>query len=128
MTFISRNAAFALAVGALFVVAGTAARADSTVKCTTPQIEVNSGTDGTQPRMTLHCLGGSSAAGINYFAVEISANPTVAQMIQQVYQSYLLEHKTAGYVTLSSDLTDLSGNAWGCSENNCRVLDFAIGQ
>ncbi len=126
MTYVFKTLALA-AIAGVSLFAGAAARAaDTAVTCYMPQIEVNTGQYNTQPRMTLHCLGGSSASGISYFAVEVSQNPVVAQMVQQVYQSFLSVNKKAS-VQLASNLSDTSGDAWGCSSNNCRILDYAIG-
>jgi len=116
-----------LPLASLLIMTGGNAMADTTVKCTTPQIEVNSGDDGTPPRMTIHCLGGSNVTGIDHYAVEISPNPTVAQLAQEAIQSYLTIHKNAASITFASNLNDTSGSQWGCSQTNCRILDYAFG-
>ena len=127
MTCLSKIATLAALGSAVSCFAGTAARAaDTEVTCYAPQIEVNTGQDGTQPRMTLHCTGGSSVTGIDYFAFEISVSPSLAQMIQQTYQGFLETHKKSP-VLVSSNLSDTSGNGWGCGVGNCRIIDFAIG-
>ncbi len=121
-----RDAMLALAGGALLAVAAAPAEAaDTTVSCATPFAEVNTGQDGTSPRFTIHCIGGSTAGSITFFAYQISTNPTVAQLLLQAFTTF--EAKTSpppGTIPISSDLSDTSGVAWGCGAANCRIIDY----
>lgn len=101
--------------------------ADSTVTCHTPQVQLAAGRDGTKPRVTIYCKGGSSVSGINYFAYEISANPTVASAIPTLVASWVLENGLGSSITILSDLSDVSGAAWGCGADNCRIIDYLYG-
>lgn len=96
--------------------------APTTVLCVSPLLEVTTGADGTAPRVTINCSGGSSAPGIPYFAFQISTNPAVAALLQQVIGPFLLLRGVTAQLQIVTDLSDTSGNAWGCSAANCRVI------
>jgi hypothetical protein len=114
----------ALAIGVFLNVAATTAKAGETaVSCSGPVGFVNTGLDGTPPRFTIQCAGGSSAGSITYFAYRISTNANLAAMLVNTFQTYVLQ-SGGGTITISTDLTDVSGNAWGCSSSNCRVMDY----
>jgi len=83
--------------------------ADTQVSCNTPQVQLAAGRDGTKPRVTIYCAGGSSASGINYFAFEIPNNATVAAAIPSVVASWVLENGTGSSITIESNLSDTSG-------------------
>lgn len=106
--------------------AGALARASETqVTCTTPILTVNSGQDGTSPRLTVQCRGGSTASPITFFAYQISANTTVALLLERAYADAVAQHKGAlSTIVISSNLSDTSGAAWGCGASNCRIIDY----
>jgi hypothetical protein len=101
--------------------------ADTVVTCKVPQVQLAAGMDGTKPRMTIYCAGGSSAPGIDYFAAEISANPTVAAAMPLIVASWVQLHGTGSSITINSNLDDISGTAWGCGADNCRIIDYLLG-
>jgi hypothetical protein len=117
-------AMLALAAGAFLTLNATSAKAaDTTVTCKQPFAVVNTGQDGTQPRFTVHCVGGSSEGSITYFAFEISTNTTVAQLLSQAFATFSARFPGKA-IPISSDLSDTSGVAWGCGAGNCRIIDY----
>jgi hypothetical protein len=99
--------------------------ADTNATCADPQLQINTGEDGTQPRTSIFCAKGSSVPGILWFAFRDSSNPTVAQLIALNYQSYFQAAATQGcHLHISTNLSDTSGNAWGCGGANCRIIDY----
>jgi hypothetical protein len=119
------GAKLALAGGAfLAITAAPAKAADTLVTCDTPIATVNTGQDGTPPRFTIQCTGGSSAGPIVFFAYKIETNPNVAQLLSRAFETFVLQHARGSAVTLSSNLSDTSGAAWGCGAGNCRILDY----
>jgi hypothetical protein len=115
--------------GAALLAADTvsAKAADTLVTCDTPIAEVNTGHDGTSPRFTIQCTGGSSAGVITYFAYEIKASPNVAQMLSRSFETFLLQNPTGAAIRILSNLSDTSGAAWGCGGANCRIIDYLPG-
>jgi hypothetical protein len=104
---------------------GSAFAADTDVTCADPQLQINTGRDGSAPRTTIFCAKGSSASGILWFAWRDSDNPTVAQLIAQDYQAYFQAAATQGcHLHISTNLSDTSGWTWGCGAANCRIIDF----
>jgi len=101
--------------------------ADSKVTCKTPVAWLTAGRAGTAPMEIVYCSGGSSAPGIVFFAFRISDNPNVANAIPTVIGSWVQVHGPGIPMTLYSDLTDISGVAWGCGAANCRFLDQLLG-
>ena len=101
--------------------------ADTMVTCKAPQVQLAAGRDGWQPRVTIICSGGSSESPINYFAYEISANSTVAAAIPALVASWVLENGVGSSITIYSNVSDTSGNAWGCGMGNCRIIDYLSG-
>jgi hypothetical protein len=99
---------------------------DTQVTCRTPQVQLAAGRDGTNPRVTIYCAGGSSV-GFNYFAAEISANATVAAAIPALVGDWVMVNGRASSITIYSDLSDTSGGAWGCGVYNCRIIDYLVG-
>ncbi len=99
---------------------------DTTVTCNFPQVQTNSGQDGTAPRVTIVCTGGSSVPNIIAFAVEIKTNTTVAELVERITAGWVLEG-FGSQISISSNLSDTSGNAWGCGSANCRKLDYVTG-
>jgi hypothetical protein len=73
------------------------------------------------------CTGGSSAGNITYFGFRISDNPQVAQLILEQLGFYVQVHGATGPINIRSNLSDTSGNAWGCAASNCRIIDFVYG-
>ena len=121
-------AMLALAAGTFLTFAAAPAKAaDTVVTCKGPFAEVNTGQDGTSPRFTIHCTGGSSAGSVTFFAYEISTNGTIAQLLSQAFETYAVRYSQTSpgaAVTISSDLSDTSGAAWGCGADNCRIIDY----
>jgi hypothetical protein len=101
--------------------------ADTSVTCTSPLVELATGRNGTKPRVTVVCTGGSSVSGIDYFAYEISANPNVTAAIPELVGSFVQVNGPGTSITILSDLSDTSGAAWGCAASNCRIIDFLYG-
>lgn len=101
--------------------------ADTAVTCNAPVVQIAAGRDGTKPRMTVYCSGGSSEGSIVYFASEISANVTVAAAIPTLVQGWVLANGTSSAITIYSNLSDTSGAAWGCGASNCRIIDYLLG-
>jgi len=97
--------------------------ADTAVTCNAPQVQLSAGRDGTKPRVTIYCSGGSSQGAIVYFASEISADPPVAAAIPGMVQGWVLVNGPSSAITIYSNLSDSSGPAWGCGFDNCRILD-----
>jgi hypothetical protein len=94
----------------------------TTVLCVSPQVQITTGLDGTAPRITINCSGGSSAAGIPYFAFRISDNPAIAASIPPAIGAYLSIYGATAKLQIVTDLADTSGDAWGCSATNCRRI------
>jgi len=101
--------------------------ADTQVTCFSPQVQLSAGRDGTKPRVTIYCSGGSSEGGIVFFASEISANSNVADSIPTLVANFVLINGTGAPITLWSNLSDLTGPAIGCGASNCRILDQVLG-
>ena len=101
--------------------------ADTEVTCNAPQVQLAAGRDGTKPRVTIYCAGGSSVSGIDYFAAEISASPVVAAAITPLVGDWVLVHGPTSSITIYSNLSDTSGVAWGCGASNCRIIDYLLG-
>jgi hypothetical protein len=115
---------------AFSALAPAAKAADTTVICKGPVATVNTGKgDGTPPRFTIHCSGGSSAGSITFFAYEIAVNPTVALLLSQAFETYITRYSSANpgvAVPIASNLSDTSGDAWGCGAGNCRIIDYLV--
>jgi hypothetical protein len=122
------GAMLGLAGGAFLAVTSTPAKAaDTVVTCKGPFAIVNTGQDGSSPRFTIHCTGGSSAGSITFFAYQISASATVAQLLAQAFETYIARFAATSpgvAVPIASDLSDTSGAAWGCGAANCRIIDY----
>jgi hypothetical protein len=101
--------------------------ADTEVTCVSPQVQLSAGRDGTKPRVTIYCSGGSSEGGIVFFASEISANSNVANLITPLVANFVLIQGKSASMTLWSNLSDLSGPSIGCGADNCRILDQMFG-
>ena len=102
--------------------------AQTTVLCVSPQVQVTTGLDGTPPRVTINCTGGSSAAGIPFFALRFSDNPTVASVLPTAIGAYLQIYGATAKLQILTDLSDTSGDAWGCSATNCRRIYTVQGE
>jgi hypothetical protein len=102
--------------------------ADTAVTCTAPVvIEWATGAGPTpKPNVVIDCTGGSSA-GFQFFAYRYDVNPNFANSIPALVGFYVLEHGPGASITLSSNLSDTSGNNWGCGGANCRILNQVWG-
>ena len=120
------GAIFVSLLTTLFAPASFAAQ--TTVVCVSPQVSVTTGLDGTASRIIINCSGGSSAAGIPFFAMRFSDNPTVASLIPTAIGSYLLVYGATAKIQILTDLSDTSGDAWGCSATNCRRIYNILGE
>jgi hypothetical protein len=102
--------------------------ADTEVTCTAPVVLVWATGGGVTPaaQVTIDCTGGSSV-GIRFFAYRIKDNPTVANQIATLVGFYVLENGRGSSITIFSDLSNLSGNNWGCGASNCRIIDQVYG-
>ena len=106
-----------------------ASAAETQVGCFDPSSQVSTGLDGTEPRFTISCYTASTGK-IVYFAYRISANPAVAQMLQTQFDVFVQMERASGLSANNIDLipyTDLSnesGNSWGCGAANCRIIDY----
>ena len=105
-----------------------ASAAETQVGCFDPSSQVSTGLDGTAPRFTIECYTASTGK-IVYFAYRISDNPAVAQMLQ--HSSMFLSKWSASGLSannidliLYTDLSNESGNSWGCGAANCRIIDY----
>ena len=101
--------------------------ADTSVTCNSPVVQLAAGRDGSKPRVTVYCSGGSSEGSIVFFASEISANTTVAAAIPILVQGWVLENGSSASITILSNLGDTSGDTWGCGAGNCRIIDYLYG-
>ena len=125
------GALLALAGGA--VLAGHAAPASAatttTVTCFKPVTQISTGQGGTfdQPRWTLQCLGGSTASNVTFFAWRLADDPYVAPLLEEAFGHLILAGKPPASVTILTNLSDISGNAWGCGSANCRKISFLMG-
>jgi len=102
--------------------------ADTAVTCYAPVVAVWATGGGPTPaaNVFIDCTGGSSV-GFEFFAYRIGANPTVATMIPTLVGSWVQQHGPSAPITLYSDLSNTSGNNWGCGSSNCRILDILRG-
>lgn len=109
------------------VLASAAFAGETTVHCKNPLSQIATGRDGTSPRFTVFCAGGSSVGAIDYFAFRISDNPTAALLLEQQLGPYLQIHGAAAQLTILTNLSDISGAAWGCGAANCRIISYMYG-
>ncbi len=102
--------------------------AETAVTCTAPVVIAWATGAGPTPKpnVVIDCTGGSSA-GFQFFAYRYDANPNFANSIPALVGFYVLEHGPGASITLSSDLSNTSGNNWGCGSANCRILDQVWG-
>ncbi len=119
----------ALLLGALLLpfAVKSASATETTVSCKAPAVQVATGADSTSARVTVQCTGGSSAGNITFFAWQIKANATAALMIERAVAGFVLEDGTGATITIISDLSNTSGNAWGCGSANCRIISYVDG-
>ena len=120
------GAKLALAGGAfLAITAAPAKAADTLVTCDTPIATVNTGQDGTPPRFGLYNALADRRLGRSFsLQYKIETNPNVAQLLSRAFETFVLQHVRGSAVTLSSNLSDLSGGTFGCGTGNCRILDY----
>ena len=108
--------------------------ADTEVTCHAPVVVVwaTGGGPFPRPQVTIDCTGGSSA-GIQFFAYPLAAAPGLsfnanfANSIPVLVGNLVLVHGPGTDITLTSDLSNTSGNNWGCGSANCRILDQVFG-
>jgi len=102
--------------------------ADTRVTCTAPVVIAWATGAGSTPKpnVVIDCTGGSSA-GFQFFAFRYDVNPNFANSIPALVGFYVLEHGAGASITLLSDLSNTSGNNWGCGSGNCRILDQVWG-
>jgi hypothetical protein len=102
--------------------------ADTRVTCTAPVVIAWATGAGPTPKpnVIINCTGGSSA-GFQFFAYRYDVNPNFANSIPALVGFYVLEHGAGASITLLSDLSNTSGNNWGCGGANCRILDQVWG-
>ncbi len=117
-----RIAALAIVAGG-FAAAAPAMAADTVVTCNAPVAYVITGSEA---NYTISCTGGSSAGSIVNFSYKIKTNANVALMLEQSAGTHAISTGD-GPITIYSDLSDLSGSAWGCGTANCRVIDQLVG-
>ena len=105
------------------------AAADTQVLCNTPQVDLwyTGGGSSPNPQVTIDCTGGSSAPGIEFFAFLIKDNVTMASMIPVLVGNAVLVGGPGTSITIYSNLSNTSGDAWGCGAGNCRILDQVYG-
>jgi hypothetical protein len=116
-------------VTTLTLAAAPAHAADTAVTCVAPTATFNTGQDGSSPRFTIDCTGGSSAGVITYFAFK-SGGGTVASevaLLEHILSGFVLAKGTGATINISSDLSNITGNAWGCGSANCRIIDYLTG-
>jgi hypothetical protein len=81
-----------------------------------------------QPRLTVTCSSVVPSSNITYFAFPLLASdselsPASQGPLFQTLTTLLSAHGGAGRVlTISYDLSDASGNSWGCGSANCRII------
>jgi hypothetical protein len=121
MRTIKTAVALAFIVGA-YLSAAPAKAADTAVTCDKPVPIVITGVEQALPNFTIWCSGGSSAGHIVYFSYEVAKNATVSQLLAIVTSNHASEAHD-GPITIYSNLSDLSGSAWGCGTANCRIID-----
>jgi hypothetical protein len=112
---------------ALAFSAAPAHAADTAVTCAAPTGTINTGQDGTSPRFTIQCTGGSSAGHITFFAYKFATNANLTALLERTLSSFVLAKGTGATVEISSNLSDTSGTAWGCGGANCRIIDYLTG-
>ena len=102
--------------------------ADTQVTCTAPVVVAWATGAGPTPKpnVVIDCTGGSSA-GFEFFAFRYDVNPNFANSIPALVGFYVLYNGPGASITLYSDLSNLSGNQWGCGTANCRILNQVRG-
>ncbi len=93
------------------------------VTCVAPVAEVATGESiaPLEARFTVVCKGGSTAGNITYFAFRIADNPAVAPLLAAQLKPNMKS------IDVISDLSDTSGNSWGCGGANCRIIAYLYG-
>jgi len=110
-----------------YLSAAPAKAADTAVTCDKPVSIVITGAEQALPNFTIWCSGGSSAGHIVYFSYEVAKNASVSQLLANVTGNHAIQTND-GPITIYSNLSDLSGSAWGCGTANCRILDQLFAQ
>ena len=105
------------------------AAVDTEVTCTAPVVIAWATGAGVTPKpnVVIDCTGGTSVPGVQFFAYRYDVNPNFANSIPALVGFYVLEHGPGASITLSSNLSDTSGNNWGCGGANCRILNQVWG-
>jgi hypothetical protein len=119
---------FAIAATAISV-SCPASASETQIACLEPSTQVSTGLDGLEPRFTIQCLS-TNVRNITYFAYKISQSPATAQMLQTQVNFFIERSLAAGLspnnvmLILYTDLSNESGNSWGCGAANCRIIDY----
>ena len=111
---------------------------DTSVTCTAPVVQLAAGRDGTHPRVTIFCSGGSSEGAITYFAYRLdtaansstamaAADAASAEIIERLVAGAVAENGTGTSITILTNLDDVTGAGWGCGGANCRIIDYVTG-
>lgn len=122
----SRIAALAILIGGFAAATAPAMAADTAVTCNAPVAFVITGVEGALANYTIHCSGGSSAGDIVNFSYKVATSVYVAQLLQKSAGDHAISTND-GPITIYSNLSDLSGSAWGCGTGNCRIIDQLVG-
>jgi hypothetical protein len=116
-----RLAAIAIIAG-FAAAAAPAMAAETAVTCNGPVGYVITGVDpGALANYTIVCTGGSSAGNITNFSYKVATNPNVAQLLARSAGDHAISTND-GPITIYSDLSNLTGSAWGCGNANCRII------
>jgi hypothetical protein len=118
-----RLAALAIAASGFAAAAVPAMAAEKAVTCNAPVAYVITGSEA---NYTIVCTGGSSAGSITNFSHKITTNDNVVLQLAQAAGSHAIS-TADGSITIYSNLKDTSGTAWGCGENNCRIISQLVG-
>jgi hypothetical protein len=103
--------------------AAPAKAADTAVKCDKPVSWAITGVEQALPNFTIFCSGGSSAGNIVYFSYKATGvTATFGLLLATVAGNHAIQTND-GAITIYSNLSDLSGSAWGCGTANCRIID-----
>jgi hypothetical protein len=107
------------AICAAFLASPRPARASyETWDCVVSQVQLVVTSATGAPRVAVQCQA-STGGGISWFAFRISDGPELAKMILGMLGTAKAAGRT---VRVGYESTDVSGGAWGCQTNDCRIL------
>ena len=121
----------ALAIAAAGLIGHPASAAETQVNCYGPASSVSTGLDGLAARFTIQCSS-TNLGAIVYFAYRIAQSPATAQMLQRQFNFFIERQRAYGLsannidLILYTDLSNKSGNSWGCGGANCRIIDYLL--